>query len=204
MAYSDFSIALVKSRLGLTVDSTQDLYSAVPESELPPILRTNLERYLALGLASGTEKARSELLIAPFLAELKMSYADRLGFFSGVALNVDESLGLWGRCDFVLTRNPEQLEMASPICVVVEAKHEDIPAGVPQCLAEMVAAQLFNEAAGTPTPIVHGAVTTGMVWRFLRLEGTAALVDRNEYTVQVPRKLMGILEHVTGVAPTER
>jgi ABC-type sulfate transport system permease component len=40
---------------------------------------------------------------------------------------------------------------------------------------------------------VCGAVTTGILWRFLRLDGKRAGVDIVEYPIQTPRKVFGIL-----------
>ena len=42
----------------------------------------------------------------------------------------------------------------------------------------MVAAQVYNERAGQPLPAVHGCVTTGEDWQFLRLaEADVTLID---------------------------
>src|SRR5580698_8410789 len=38
-----------------------------------------------------------------------------------------------------------------------------------QCAAEMVAARMFNQRAGSAIEVVHGAVTTGTNWRFMTL-----------------------------------
>ena len=43
---------------------------------------------------------------------------------------------------------------------------------------EMVAARIFNEREGTPRETLHGAVTTGDVWKFLRLEGDTVWIDQ--------------------------
>ena len=59
---------------------------------------------------------------------------------------------------------------------IVEAKKNDIEAGPGQCIAQMVAAQLFNERAGRPG-VVYGCVTTGEDWQFLRLDGRTVLID---------------------------
>jgi hypothetical protein len=109
---------------------------------------------------------------------------------------VDEAAGLKGRCDYILSRSPEQLVLSAPVCVLVEARNENIVAGIPQCLAEMVAAQKFNRQQRLPEAPVYGIVTTGILWRFLRLEGTAASVDVVEYPIQSPRKIFGILTRV--------
>jgi hypothetical protein len=102
------------------------------------------------------------LLIAPVLVEFKLLHRDRIAVFSGIEFNVDEAAGLKGRCDFILARNPEQLDLTAPLCVLVEAKNENIIAGIPQCLAEMVAAQRFNQKFGAPEGPIFGIVTTGM------------------------------------------
>ena len=86
--------------------------------------------------------------------------------------------------------------MTAPACVLVEAMNENIIAGIPQCLAEMVAAQRFNRREGIEVSRVYGAVTSGFLWRFLTLEGTRAGVDDVEYPIQQPEKLFGILTHI--------
>lgn len=195
MAYSDFTIADVRQRLGLTVAEGGDLFAGVPDADLPPALAATIARYLPLALNLNTEKARSELLIAPLLVELKLLYPDRLSVFSGIDFPVDAALGLGGRCDYILSRSPQQLALTAPVCVVVEAKSENIVGGVPQCLAEMAAAQRYNAAAGAAGP-VFGAVTTGVLWRFLRLDGSHARVDGVEYPIQTPRRVFGILQAI--------
>jgi hypothetical protein len=196
MSYSDFTLPELKQRFGMTLDEASDLFAQVPEADLPAALAANLHRYLPLAVNVNTEKARSELLIAPMLVELKLLYADRLSLFSGIDFPVDVSAGLNGRCDYILSRSPEQLVLTAPACVLVEAKNENIVAGIPQCLAEMVAAQRFNQAQALLDRPVYGAVTTGVLWRFLKLEGTRASVDVVEYPIQTPRKVFGILTRI--------
>lgn len=193
MAYSDFTIAELKRRFQLVIDESSNLFAAAPESELPPVLAETLTRYLPLAVNLNTEKARSELLIAPILADFKLLHHDRVSLFSGIDFNVDEAAGLKGRCDYILARSSEQLALTAPICMLVEAKNENIVAGIPQCLAEMVAAQVFNERNQAVAGTVFGAVTTGIQWRFLRMDGTQAAVDVVEYPIQSPQKVFGIL-----------
>lgn len=196
MAYSDFTLADLRQRFGLTVSEGGDLFATIAEAELPAGLADTLHRYLPLALNLNTEKARSELLIAPVLVELKLCYPDRLSVFSGIDFTVDVATGLNGRCDYILARSPQQLALTAPACVLVEAKSENIVGGVPQCLAAMVAAQRFNQAEGAKREPVYGAVTTGVLWRFLKLEGVRAWVDGVEYPIQMPRRLFGILKYI--------
>ena len=196
MAYSDFTIPELKKRFHLVVDEETNLFADIPEAELPVTLTDILRRYLPLARNLNTEKARSELIIAPVLTEFKLLYRDRISLFSGLEFNVDDATGLRGRCDYILSESPEQLVLTAPVCVLVEAKNENIVAGIPQCLAEMVAALQFNTANGLPPMPVYGAVTTGMQWRFLKLAGVQANVDNMEYTIQAPQKIFGILKYI--------
>jgi hypothetical protein len=197
MAFSDFSIEDLEARLGVQTTEVAQLFPGVGPMKLPESLALILSRFLPVALSLNTEKARSEFLIAPVLMELKLAYADRLSLFSGIDLSVDPSQGLSGRCDFILARSPRQIALTAPLCVLVEAKNEDLIAGIPQCLAEMVAAQRFNQNQNQSfDSSIYGAVTTGIQWRFLQLDRTLAKVDRVEYGIQQPDHLFGVLSHI--------
>jgi len=60
----------------------------------------------------------------------------------------------------------------------------------------MVAAQKFNEKAGAPAGPLSGVVSSGTLWRFLRLDGVNASVDVVDYPIENARKIFGILTHV--------
>jgi len=197
MAYSDFTLPQLKRQFRLEVSESSDLFADVPEVELPAVLAETLARYLPLAVNVNTEKARSELMIAPILVEFKLLHKDRISLFSGIEFTVDEVAGLKGRCDYILALSPEQLALTAPVCVLVEAKNENIVAGIPQCLAEMVAAQKFNKQQNSSERAIYGAVTTGVLWRFLRLVGMNASVDAVEYPIQSSRKIFGILTAIT-------
>ena len=193
MAYNDFTLAKLTERFGLIIDETKSLFGDVAEIDLPPTLTGLLQRYIPLALNLNTEKAKSELIIAPVLIELKLHNERRISLFSGFDFPVDPASGLNGRCDFLLARSPRQLALVAPVCVLVEAKNENVIAGIPQAIAEMIAARRYNEEAGTQISPIYGAVTTGLSWRFLKLEGETAFVDAVEYPIQSPRRIFGIL-----------
>jgi co-chaperonin GroES (HSP10) len=75
----------------------------------------------------------------------------------------------------------------------VEAKNENIKGGLGQCAAAMLAAQLFNEQEGNEIKTIYGAVTTGDIWKFLKLEGTDIFIDLNNYYIKELNKILGIL-----------
>jgi hypothetical protein len=117
-----------------------------------------------------------------------------VSLFSGVDFTVDVKRGLNGVCDFLLSRSPEQLEIEAPVLTVVEAKNEDMRGGIGQCLAEMIAARLFNERSERVEGTIYGAVTTGNNWKFLLLRDDDAQVDRAEYYINQVGRIVGILK----------
>jgi hypothetical protein len=196
VAYMDFTLAELKRNFALTVDESTNLFAETPEVDLPSELVHTLARYLPLAVNVNTEKARSELVISPVLVEFKLLHHDRISLFSGIEFTVDEAAGLKGRCDYILARGPEQLALIAPVCVFVEAENENMVGGIPQCLAEMVAAQRFNGQQSLSETPVHGVVTTGLLWRFLKLDGTRASVDVVQYPIESARKIFGILSAI--------
>jgi hypothetical protein len=84
---------------------------------------------------------------------------------------------------------------------VAEAKNEDMKKGYAQCMAEMIAAQRFNERENTVMERLYGVVTIGELWRFMELEGTTVRLDSRSYHIDRLPKIMGILLHLTGMRP---
>jgi hypothetical protein len=201
MAYSNFSLERVSSEFDLRVTDQDDLFGRIAPVEVEPPLAAHLDEYVPLAVGIGTEKGRSELIVAPMLLEVRRRMGGEIGFFSGIDFNVDEARGLNGVCDFLLSKSRLQVMVTAPILTVVEAKKDDIRAGLGQCASEMVAVQVFNERAGHGPSTVYGVVTTGTAWRFLRLDGAALAIDRHEYPIDHAGKILGILLHCVGGRP---
>ena len=157
------------------------------------MLSETLAYNVPLALAVNTEKSRSELIIAPILLELRRQSEAKISFFSGIEFNIDPTLGLNGVCDFILSFAAEQLMVTAPVITIVEAKKENLNAGLGQCMAEMFAAKRFNEKEERSISAIYGAVTTGNLWKFLRLKQTIVEVDLTEYSVNQINKILGIL-----------
>jgi hypothetical protein len=191
MSFKDFTLLEAIEKLHFSM-TERPLFHDAPEHPPNGWLTEMLEETAPLALSLSTEKARSEMLIAPVLVEVRRSLVHRVSLFSGVELAVDESRGLTGICDFLFSRSPEQILLRAPVVAIVEAKQENIKAGLGQCAAEMLAARLFNEQRGHPIPTVHGAVTTGEAWRFLRLTGDALTIDVDTYLLTQLAKILGI------------
>jgi hypothetical protein len=73
------------------------------------------EDNIPLGLAINTEKARSELIIAPVLLELRKMTNKHVSLFSGIEFDVVEELGLNGACDFIVSLSSEHNNRSLPI-----------------------------------------------------------------------------------------
>jgi len=71
MPYSEFTLAKVKKQFDLTTSEDTDIFAAVPELECSEYLAETLRYNVPLALASNSEKARSEMIIAPILIEVR-------------------------------------------------------------------------------------------------------------------------------------
>ena len=194
MAYSDFTtLTKVRESFGLTIEESLDLFTdtsgLLPSSHLQMTLTENV----FLATAINTEKARAELIIAPVLLEIRRILNYQIGFFSGSEFNVDLPAGLSGYCDYILTASKESYEIRTPVVTLVEAKNESIKSGLGQCIAEMVAAQLFNQRNGEAVESIYGAVTTGTDWKFLKLTGKTIWIDKRDYFINEVSRILGIL-----------
>ena len=193
MPYSEFTIKRVKEEFDLAIIENKSLFEGIEEAPLDDSVRKRLDEYVPLALAVNTEKARSEFIIAYFLLELRAYLGSQVSLFSGIDFDVDKEKRLNGFCDFIISLSTEQFFLTSPVIAVVEAKNENIIGGIGECLAEMIAARIFNEREGNTVENIYGVVTTGSVWKFLKLTGNEAVIDRKEYHIEQAGKIMGIL-----------
>ncbi len=193
MAYSDFTLSRVKKELGVTVSEATDLFSNTISVDPSDLLKSILKRTARLARLIGTEKAKSEFLIAPVLAEVAARFDYQVSLFSGTEFNVDSERGLQGYCDFIFSQSAEQLDITAPIMTIVEAKNDNLKNGIGQCMAEMVAAQIFNAREGIEIESIYGSVTTGTSWLFMRLTKNLIEVDNCEYFINEVDKILGIL-----------
>jgi len=83
----------------------------------------------------------------------------------------------------------------APVIAIVEAKNDNIQSGLGQCMAEMIAAQLFNDRQENQVKTIYGVITTGTNWKFMKLEGQVISIDLNEYFLNNVGKLLGILRN---------
>ena len=197
MSYSNFTIKDLKDCFGVEEVFRAGIFDDVAPRPIGNLLKTFLDQNTNFAILQRTEKARSEFIIAPIFAELRQQAAEKISVFSGWELNVDAEKGLMGRCDFLVSDSPYQADMEAPIVVAVEAKQQDFDKGTTQCIAEMIAARIFNEREGHSRNRIYGTVTTGDVWRFLVLRDKQGLIDPNLLTLKDVDKIFGILWAMT-------
>lgn len=178
MSYSEFTLEDVERQFGVS-PLEADLFPNLPPAPIPEWLPGWLARGTRLALIS--EKARSEFIVVPILLAARELSGDQFAIYSGQRLDVEPENGLAGECDFILAVGPALPPLHAPVMTVVEAKKNDIEVGLGQCIAQMVAARMFNERARRTESPIYGCVTTGETWQFLRLQGQSALLNRDRY-----------------------
>jgi|ERR671933_2353596 hypothetical protein len=193
MSYEEFTLEQINSDFGLAIEENVSLFANVEGVQLDEFFLRYLQNNIPLAVAIATEKAKSEMIIAPILIEMRRILNNKISLFSGVKFNVDNTRGLNGFCDFLVSRSRQQSFIKSPVIAIVEAKNENLKSGYAQCMAEMVAARIFNERGGKETENIFGAVTNGNQWKFLKLEKEVIYMDLDDYYIINPEKIIGIL-----------
>ena len=193
MSYSNFTLEAVVTKFELEKTESIGIFSEIEPITPSDYLTTGLAKKVPLAAAIGTEKARSELIVADVLVELCEKFDYRISFFSGIDFNVDFENDLTGVCDFLISLSPGQLFLEEPGIVLVEAKNTDMKLGLGQCVAEMIAAQRFNQERGNDIPCVYGATTTGIDWQFLKLTANNLQIDIDIYPIRQSDRILGIL-----------
>ncbi|NEP55961.1 MAG: hypothetical protein F6K31_02915 [Symploca sp. SIO2G7] len=193
MPYSQFTLEDIQREFDITIDEKVGIFAEVPEATYSNFLAETLKYNTPLALAIATEKAKSEAIVLPILIELKKQLQNQISIFSGKEFNVDLEKGLTGFCDFLISRSASQLAIEAPVTILVEAKNDNLNSGLSQCMAEMIAAQIFNQAKGKSIATIYGSVTTGSLWQFMRLTDKRIEVDLDEYFLKNVGKILGIL-----------
>ena len=200
MPYSNFTLRQVEKDFHLQIEEKIDLFAHIeaiaPSDDLKRILAENIP----LALAINTEKARSEFLIAPTLLELRRRSPTPVSLFSGTEFSISPEQGLSGYCDYLISLSKQQLMISAPVVAIVEAKNEDIKSGLGQCIAEMIAAQLFNEQENNDIKTIYGIVTSGEIWKFLQISEQTVVIDLTDYYITNIDKILGILLHQLSVS----
>ena len=145
--------------------------------KLPLTVKTDIFDFIQDNLKTRrsyvSENAICELLIAPIL--MVVSKATDLPLWSHIRFDIDETAGLSGVPDFIIAPASDiGTTFTRPVICVAEAKRDNFNEGWAQALAEMVAAQRFNQDDNIE---IFGLVTTGNFWQFGKLKGKILTMD---------------------------
>lgn len=193
MAYSDFTLDDLETQFGIA-NWIKSLFADLPPLPAGGWLQDTLK--MTSDLPARSEKAKSEMIVFPILAELRQRNQQFFTIYSGDNLNANEEKGLKGECDFILAKDTGSFTLNWPIMSVVEAKKNDVDLGIAQCGAQLLGAREFNEKKGHELPYVYGCVTTGDDWLFLKLEDDALLIDAKKYYLVEIGELLAIFQHI--------
>lgn len=122
-----------------------------------------------------SETARREILISPVILDLvHYTHAE-----ISIEYLIKVTEQLQGYFDYLLEKNKELL--------VIEAKKADLDYGMTQLFAELIALDLWQEEE-QQTEII-GAVTTGKVWEFAKLNRAEKTIEQGLENYPVPHAL---------------
>ncbi len=79
---------------------------------------------------------------------------------------------------------------------MIEAKKGDIELGLGQCAAQMLGCRLFNEQKDNPIRTIHGCVSNGDDWQFMKLEDHILHIDQNRYYINELGKILGVFQRI--------
>jgi hypothetical protein len=181
MPYANFSLQAAVKQFDLKYQGTELVFPTTLPT-LPPVaekaipfLTRQLERDADLARRTPTDQAKLSFIIAPVVAALRQIHS--IGIHSGVPFDVSPMENLQGECDFLITLSDELEIIEAPILVVSQARGSVMSQGIGKCVAEMIAAQRFNQQSGLPPLPIFGCITNGFSWRFLQLSGDTVKGD---------------------------
>ncbi len=190
-----FTLEKLQEQFGLNALDVKVIPEIKPIPTSSWLIET-LQRMSGSAFKTRSEKARSEFIIAPILTEMLERNQHRFALFSGQYFDVEPEAGLSGECDFLLSLQPQASIVTAPVFALIEAKKQDIEAGLGQCAAQMLAAWRFNQRKAMPQGAVYGCVTTGEVWQFLKLEENTLEIDTERYYLNELELLLGAMQWI--------
>ena len=172
-----FESSELAEELGYTL-RRQELVIAPFRGDLPFLsdLKQRLQEVLP-HVALTSELAKREILIAPVITELiRFTHADLR-----IEYPLKVSSYLQGSLDYLLRT------AADTALLVIEAKRDDIESGFTQLFSELVAIDQWEKAPNSE--VIFGAVSTGNIWQFGRLDRKAKHFTQGLNAYLVPENL---------------
>lgn len=162
---------------------TINLPSADIDSALVEQLKTEIESILPY-VRLTNETARRELLISPVIFKLIQIVKPQ----TRIEYSVNVSEQLKGTIDYYLQARTGRI-------LIIEAKKADIDRGFIQLAIELIAlAQWLNT-----DELIYGAVSTGEVWRFGKLNPAQKLVTQDITLLRVPSDIEVLFAVLIGI-----
>jgi hypothetical protein len=196
MSYSKFTYKRIRQELNIR-EEYGFLFDTIVKVVPSEILLKNLEGIEIIALFS--EKSRSEGIVFPILVELLRHNNFAFSLYSGAVLNGDDTKGLNGECDFILSAGKQSLAIDTPLFCMIVAEDNDIEKNIPQCIAQMEGARLYNQNEGKNLQVIYGCVTTGTEWQFLKLENQICFIDKKRYYINDLPSLLGVLQTIVDI-----
>jgi hypothetical protein len=197
MPYSKFNYKTIRSELGI-YNKEVVFFSTINHVDPSEWLKQTMQ-FASSMVALFSEKSRSEAIVYPILFEIKQNNQTRLSVYSGAVLNADDNKGLNGECDFILSAGEQDFYVDTPLFCMIEAEDNDIEKNIPQCIAQMEGARIYNEKEGKNLPVIYGCVTTGTEWQFLKLENKTCWIDKKRFYINDLPLLLGMLQTIVDV-----
>lgn len=179
LAYFDVTLQRAKLELPRSPDPLERLED----------LRGRIEESLPR-LSLTSEMARREFLIAPVLMEVLHYSEARLDVEYPIAV----SQQLRGSLDYLLQTDSALL--------VIEAKNEDLERGFVQLAVELIALETWLEGELEDTDYLYGAISTGNIWQFGRLDRRSRQITQDLNLYRVPTDLREVLQVLLGILGT--
>ncbi len=194
MGYSNYKKnSQIEEKLGI-VPIKKKLFQNIKPIQPSEWLKTTL-LYSELA-SSQNEKTKSEAIVQPILIEVINNNNNFITYFSGSNMDVDHKKELNGECDFVITKNFNRMDIKTPIFQIVEAKDHNIKLGIPQCAAQMFAANMLNKKNKENIDFIYGCVTTGDDWLFMKLCEKDLFIDKKKYYIVEPDNILGVFQKI--------
>src|SRR5579872_981089 len=122
------SLALLEEKYGIREQPRHPLFPDIapvePSATLTEILRRGRRSKLT------NERARAYRLIDPVISELEVLRPDKISSVPEMHLTIEGMDGLCGNPDFIISGSVTSKLI--PIIAVIEAKKDDVDAGIPQ------------------------------------------------------------------------
>jgi len=192
MAYRDFTLSELIKIFNLNINKTNGLFTAFEEVECSEYLKFNIEEYVAFTKGNDTHKPNHKLITYSVLMEAKNKLKLKTSLFHEVNFDVDSEMGLSGKCDFLFGLSSEKF-ISHPVIAIVQSKYENPNLCLGECVAQMLAAQLFNDWENNQIKTIYGVVTNGTIWRFMKLVSHVVYIDLTAYHISYVEKILGIL-----------